>query len=363
MVDCPYCEQSFEEETPLRKHLYEDHTYDNLSRIDSKRVDQYVEEHHLAESDDESSPDQETDETQDLPGFGDAGKSGEMWELDDVQSLSTAEITSKLAEFGIETSEDSFRERATNVNSATALSDQWEEDYEVDVTGYDHDFLWMAAEVLWERWVPEVPNRERIYDLYHDGRDLFKKGKNAEGCERWLTAWEFILAVTPTECTSVADADESLPVFLSLEQFVRRLTAHLDTLAETDQSYHERRIDLCREVCERFPETDDELLLDLRHALVDSLAAQGRDDARRSELDSLVEEYPDDPWAYFKIAENYRQTPADEVTVGQLQHAVELYQQALERNIEQQPVVEERLAEVETRLADIEGEESATDNQ
>lgn len=53
MADCPYCAHSFADESEIRKHLYEDHEYDELSRIDTKRVDQYVDEHDLQGSDDD----------------------------------------------------------------------------------------------------------------------------------------------------------------------------------------------------------------------------------------------------------------------------------------------------------------------
>lgn len=53
MSDCPYCEQTFEEETLLRKHLCEAHEQDELSRIDRKRVEQYVDEHVVDEGNDD----------------------------------------------------------------------------------------------------------------------------------------------------------------------------------------------------------------------------------------------------------------------------------------------------------------------
>ena len=295
MPDCPYCERSFEDESAIRKHLYEDHEYDELGRIDTKRVDEYVEEHGLESNDEAESSGAEgtTDEiTLDDPG---ESFSDEMWELGDVRELTTPEIRDNLAELGIEATESSFRDRATDLSAATALADQWEDEYGVEVTGYDHDFLWMAAQVLWERWTPDIPNEERIYDFYREGRDLFENGEDAEGCQRWLTAWEFIAAVTSDDITSVERADERLPTFLSLDYFLRTLSANLETVAETDPSYHERRIEFCRDVCDRFPDTDDELLVDLRHALVDSLDALGRDEKGTAELESLIEEYPDDP--------------------------------------------------------------------
>jgi hypothetical protein len=188
MADCPYCEQSFADESDVRKHLYEAHEYDELGRIDTKRVDQYVDEHGLEESDDDDTREQQVmDETVRTGSTADRHPS-ERWELHDVQALSTAEITDTLAEHGIDTTEASFRDCAAEVDSAMALADQWEADHDVDASGYDRDFIWMASEVLWSRWAPDLPYRERIYDLVQDARELREQGNDAEACQRWLTA-------------------------------------------------------------------------------------------------------------------------------------------------------------------------------
>jgi len=47
-----------------------------------------------------------------------------------------------------------------------ALADQWEDDHDVDASGYDQDFIWMAAEVFWSRWASDLPYRERITTWY-----------------------------------------------------------------------------------------------------------------------------------------------------------------------------------------------------
>jgi len=63
MPDCPYCERSFADESEIRKHLYEDHESDELGRIDTKRVEQYIDDHDLEESDDATRAQQDTEET------------------------------------------------------------------------------------------------------------------------------------------------------------------------------------------------------------------------------------------------------------------------------------------------------------
>ena len=180
IADCPYCERSFADESDIRKHLYEDHESDELGRIDTKRVEQYIDDHDLKESDGDATHSQQ--DTEKAVGITAATnrQSEERWELHDVQALSTREITDKLAEHGIDTTEASFRDRAATVDSAMALADQWEDDHDVDASGYDQDFIWMAAEVLWSRWAPDLPYRERIYDLVQDGRELREQDDDAE---------------------------------------------------------------------------------------------------------------------------------------------------------------------------------------
>ena len=358
MVECRYCEQTFEQESALREHLYEDHERDELSRIDRKRVEQYVDEHGLGESGNEE--DQEASQPahreQRIADTSNGTYPADTWELSDVEALSTDEIVEKLADHGIETSESTFRNRIENFNSATTLSEQWEAEYEVDATGYDQDFILMAAEVLWKRWAPNIPNKERIYDFVQEGRDLREKGNRAEACDRWLTAWEYIVAVTPDEITTIEEADRKLPSFLSLEAFIRSADSDLATVAEDEPTYHDHRLEFCQEVCEQFPDASDEFLLDFRHFVADSLAELDRTADSRVEFESLIEEYPEDPWAYKKLADSYWLEDPDELTREEMERTAELYQAALDADgpLEGASIVTERCEEVESRLADTE---------
>ncbi|SDD65884.1 hypothetical protein SAMN05192552_103762 [Natrinema hispanicum] len=266
------------------------------------------------------------------------------------------EIVEKLADHGIETSETMFRSRIEGLNSATTLSEQWEAEYEVDVTGYDQDFIWMAAEVLWERWAPDAPNKERIYDFVQEGRDFREKGNRAEACDRWLTAWEYIVDVTPDEITSIDEADRELPSFLSLEAFIRSLDSDLATVAEDDPAYHEYRLEFCREVCEQFPDASDEFLLDFRHFIADTLTELDRTADSRAEFESLIEEYPEDPWGYKKLADSYWLEDPDELAREEMERTAELYRAALDADgpLEGASIVAERCEEVESRLSDTE---------
>jgi len=359
MVDCRYCERSFTEEGTLREHLYETHDREELSRIDRKRVEQYVDEHGLDESDINADTDdnQSSQHEQQTVDTSDGEDHADRWERSDVEALSTDDIVDKLTNHGIETNETAFRNRAKNLNSATTLSEQWEADYEVAATGFDQDFIWMAAQELWKRWASEVPNKERIYDFVQEGRDLRENGDRAEACDRWLTAWEYILAVIPDDSTTIEEADQTTPTFLSVEAFIRSLDSDLATVAEDDPTYHEHRLDFCREVCETFPDANDELLLDFRHFVADSLNELNRTADSRTEFELLIEEYPEDPWAYKKLADSYWLEESDELSIETVERTADLYRTALDidKPLEGASMVADRLEKVERRLTDAKG--------
>lgn len=367
MPECRYCKYACDTEEAIRDHLYDEHDRDELSRIDRKRVEQYVTDHGLDESDADETAEPDMTERQskatEQPLFRDSNRDSVLshgrWELAEVRALSTDEIVGNLKKLGIETSEERFRDRVRDVDSAEALSSQWFEYHEVTAVGYDEDFVWMAAMVLWTRWAPDIPYAEQIHDLLEDGRDLLDDGQRVEACQQWLTAWDFIEAVTPDEVTSLEEAERQLPAVYSLEPTLRDLESELAAAADDTQPHHEQRIEFCRDVCDRFPESDTELLLDFRHAIADSLAELGREADRRAELEAIIEAYPDDPWAYLTLGDSYwRETPA-EATNDDLECAVDLYQQAVEREIEQPRKVSERLEEVQQRLADADENDEA----
>lgn len=167
MPACPYCSVSEETEVALRAHLHEEHELTELSPIDTRRVEQYVDTHGL----------DEPAERGDVDGQGGSwgraidGRLHESiistgrWEFHEVSELSTEEILAKLAELDIETSEAAFREQAATTGSAEVIADQWIERSTVEVFGYDDDFVWMAAIVLWKRWTPELPASEPIEEF------------------------------------------------------------------------------------------------------------------------------------------------------------------------------------------------------
>jgi tetratricopeptide (TPR) repeat protein len=166
--------------------------------------------------------------------------------------------------------------------------------------------------------------------------------------------------VTPDDITTIETANDHLPNVLSLEAFLRSVDSDLATLVADDPAYHEHRLDFCREVCEQFPDAPDELLLDFRHFVANSLTELGRLAESRSEFEALIRDYPEDPWAYKKLADSYWLDSGNELAVSEMERAATLYQQALDTEgpLERPSVVSDRLDNIERRLADVDSAET-----
>lgn len=367
MPDCPYCEQTFDDEPAIREHLYEKHNRDDLSRIDRKRVEHYVAEHGLEQenerSDDRSHDDQSIDrERVNHEIIETAKESGvypqDAWEFWDVRDLTTDEIVDKLHEFGIETSETRFQEHAHTVNSARELSEQWWDRFDVEATGYDEDFVWMSALVLWERWTPDIPSAERADDLIGEAHDLLKDGQQEAACQQWLTAWEVVLDVTPEDVTSLDAVDEQMPGMYSVAKSCATFEMELGNAAQNEPTYHEKRLEFCRTVIERFPDSSAEILNNIRHAIGESLYGLGREEEGAAAFEAVIDDYPADGWGYIKWADLYWLHQPHEDIPNDYERAEEIYRRALDNDVDQRTVVSDRLAELQERCGNTDDPEA-----
>ena len=351
MPDCPYCDQSFPNESGIREHLYEYHERDELTRIDTKRVEQHIEEHDLDQSEDEDDeitlpsrqPNVDIDQLPSFSGFQlDVRASGERWELRDIRDLSTGEIVEKLDGFGVEITKSVFKQEAEDFYSASNLADRWFEQHEVTATGHDEDFVWMAAIVLWERWMPDKPNIERINDLVRESGYLIDQGKLKEGCEKRLRMWEMLLQLLPDNITSISKADDEYARAYSFTKVCENLEMELGNAAVEDPDFYEARINFCREFLNRFPDSSTNVCRNMRHAIAESLAGLGQIKESEQEFQAIIDEDPDDAWAYIKWGDIYQYNRFEHVP-NDLDQAKELYERALNHDISDQTVVEQRL--------------------
>jgi hypothetical protein len=126
-----------------------------------------------------------------------------QWFPEEVREISTKQIIRKLEDFGVEFTEKQFLKEVKQFYSAEDLAKHWEKIFHINAAGFDVDFIWMAAIVLWERLAPQVINSEMIDDLMQEGYDLLDSRKVVEACEKWLEVWEHLKPRFTPEMKSV----------------------------------------------------------------------------------------------------------------------------------------------------------------
>ncbi|MGE5586344.1 MAG: hypothetical protein ACM309_12585 [Bacillota bacterium] len=102
------------------------------------------------------------------------------WSIEEVRGMPNDKILAALHGLGISISMDDLREQVKEFCSAEDLSERWFETYHVTATGWDEDFPWYAAWVLWERLDGDTIPYESINDLMGEGFP-FGVGEDGEG--------------------------------------------------------------------------------------------------------------------------------------------------------------------------------------
>ncbi|GAA0458024.1 hypothetical protein GCM10008985_12740 [Halococcus dombrowskii] len=284
---------------------------------------------------------------------------GQPLSMDAVRDLSTEELVQQLRGFGVEISKETFQEEVEGFYSASELADHWWEVYSVTAVGYDEDFIWMAAVVLWERLVPDAVSSEQLDRMMQDGYDLRDEGKTVEACNLWLEVWKHLKERFTEEMTSIRDAEQVFSGLQSLYNWCQDVEMELGNAGRQDDSaFHEKRIEYCREFCELFPETYTLIIQNMRSAVAVSLFDLGRVNEGEAGFEALVSEYPDFVWGYTKWGDKYWQNQHHDEIPLDYGKAEEIYQRALSNDIDEPDVVRKRLKKLETERENRDSEET-----
>lgn len=265
-----------------------------------------------------------------------------LWSLDEVRSFTTKEIILKLAEFGINVTEESFLKEVESFYSAYDLAEHWWKTNKVTAKGYDQDFPWMAAVVLWERLAPHMINSEKLDDMMQEGYRLCSEGKEEEGCRIWLEVWEHLKKRFTPEMKSISDAKEVFSGLQNLFNWCQDLEMELGNAGLKEPSFYKKRIEYCREFCKLFPETDKLIIENMKRAEAESYFALGLVEQGEKAFQALVDEFPNSAWAYIGWGDMYwlfrdSKVPRD------YDRAENIYRLALERSVAGRKDVLERL--------------------
>jgi tetratricopeptide (TPR) repeat protein len=268
------------------------------------------------------------------------------WTLEEVRSLSTEEILSKLGEFGIGVTRENFLREVESFYSASDLAENWWKTNRVTATGFDQDFPWMAATVLWERLAPHVVSSEKLDDMMQEGYRLCGEGEEREGCRMWLEVWGHLKKRVTPEMRSIEDSERVFSGTQSLFNWCQDLEMELGNAALKEPAFYEKRVEYCREFCSLFPETGKLFIENMKRAEAESYFALGMLEQGEKAFQDLVREFPGSAWVYIGWGDMYRlfresRAPRD------YDRAERIYRLALERNVADREDVLERLEMLE----------------
>ena len=269
------------------------------------------------------------------------------WSPEEIrENFSTEQILEKLRGFGITITPEEFLEDVGKFNGGPQLAKRWWERYTITAEGFDEDFPWMSAIVLWERLAPDVVSNEDIDDWMQDGYYLLEKLKNLEACDLWLKVWENLKKRFSPEMKSVDDADEVFDGMQSVYNWCQDFEMELGNAGLEDSAYHGKRIAYCQEFCRFFPETDDSIIENMRRGEGEALFYLGRIEEGEKVFKDLVEQFPESAWAYIGWGDMYcnkhnKNAPLD------YEKAETIYRKALKNNVDEVEEVIKRLKDLE----------------
>lgn len=268
-------------------------------------------------------------------------KQSHRWSRDEISNIPTGKIIAMLAMFGIPVTEDGFLRDVAECHGASDIHERWATRHTITAEGFDEDFPWMAADVLWRRLAPDKTSTEQLDDMMQEGYDL-NEARDPRGCLLWLVVWERLKPRFSREMRKVEDADSVFSGMQCLFNWCQDVEMELGNAAVADKAFHGHRIRYCREFCEVFPESHD-IVSHMKQAVAESLFVSGKVGEAEKEFQALVEADPGDPWGYIAWGDahaGFRGGPVNP------QRAEELYRKALGIDLQEDGVIKDRIRDL-----------------
>ena len=273
------------------------------------------------------------------------------WSYYEVDAMDSEEIIQNLKNMGITIDKERFLRDVERCRRAQDISEGWFQEFEVKAQGWDEDFPWFAAWVLWERMAPagNVP-LEYISDLYNEGVDYFIADDYENGCDVWLKVWENLkIKFQKWDCYDLDELNQWFRGMFFVSNLIEDLDMHLYSAGMRNKSYFQKRIDYNREFLALFLQADDDTIGHRRRAVAESYARLGDHAKAESEFEKITQDRPHDPWGYIAWGDIYYSEYLGNVDYDK---AKGLYHKALAVSTDKDDimVVQERLEDLDGKM-------------
>lgn len=218
--------------------------------------------------------------------------------------------------------------------------------------GFDVDFIWMAAIVLWEKLAPGVMSSERLDRLMQQGYRMLegkqgdRRGNRLEACRIWLEVWEHLKKRFQPEMRSIEAAERVFSGLQCLYNFCQDLETELFNAGHDDPSFFEKAIVYCREFCDLFPDSDELLLHNMKRAEAEAHFGLGQEAEGDRLFQALIDRFPDNTWGYIGWADMYA-WPIKEGRHPEPERAKQILEMGLSANVTVKTEILNRLRDLE----------------
>ena len=265
------------------------------------------------------------------------------WSFKEIELFTTEQIISKLKDFGVPFDQRQFLADVEKFYSGGDLAKHWRQVYLITAQGFDEDFIWMAAVVLWNRLAPHITNSEKLDNMMQNGYDLLEKNDqnnvSTKVCLLWLEVWEKLKERFSEDIKSIEKTNRIFNGTQSLFNWCQDLEMELHNAGLEEAHFFEKRIIYCQEFCRFFPESDELIVHNMRRAEAESYFKLGKIEEGDQAFQSLIKDYPDNVWGYIGWG--------DEYCLKDAERAEKIYKMALEKNLEDREDVLDRLRSLE----------------
>ena len=268
------------------------------------------------------------------------------WSIEAVETLQTNKIIRKLRGFGVDFKRSQFLEDVKRFYSACELADHWMGNYPITAVGFDEDFIWMAAIVLWRRLAPDVVNSEQLDEMMQRGYDLKEERKVKECCTLWLEIWKHLKKRFTSDMHSINDAERVFSGMEYLFNWCQSLEMELGSAGVGDADFFRKRIEYCRDFYRMFPDTDSSIIANMKRAEAESYFYLGEKEKGDVAFKRLIEEFPESAWGYIGWGDMYclfrgEKLPRD------YDKAAKIYRMGLDKATSDKDVILDRLRDLE----------------
>jgi len=183
---------------------------------------------------------------------------------------------------------------------------------------------------------------EQLEELIQTGYELVNQNQPVAACDQWWPAWELVLQLAPADASSSEAVDDAYPhLFPPVAQWASDLMFELHNAGLKDPAYFEKRLAYVRDFLARFPDEDEDSVLEFRRAQGESLWQLGRIAEAEAVYEALVADMPDKAWAYIGWADEYY---LFDDSAKDYERAAAILHQGWNRvNLDDRPSLQERL--------------------